>query len=266
MALAPDDADTETILYATDGPIATITFNRPESLNALYGDMTNRYVAALQRADADPQIRVVIVTGAGRGFCVGADFRHLEKLTGDGILVRAAQAPRDAAVRVSKPVIAAVNGAVAGAGLAHALMADIRFTVPEAKWTTTIAKLGLPAELNLAWTLTQLVGTGRALDLLLSARVIRGDEAFEFGLAQFLSPPEKLLDDVRTYALQVAANDAVALDHLRQQVRLDATRPFDEAWQDGYARITAAIGNRTDFADSARTSPSSRATLPPADA
>ncbi|WP_407567195.1 enoyl-CoA hydratase-related protein [Polymorphospora sp. A560] len=241
MSDQADQAAEHTILYAVDGPIATITFNRPDRLNALVGDMTNRYVAALQRADADPAVRVVVVTGAGRGFCAGADFSRLESLTGEGVRQRAREAPRDAAVRISKPVIAAVNGAVAGAGLAHALMADVRFTVPDAKWTTTIAKLGLAAELNLSWTLTQLVGTGRALDLLLSARVISGTQAHDYGLAQFLTEPQSLQDDVRQYALQVAANSAHALDQLRQQVRLDAARSFDEAWADGYERVYTAI-------------------------
>ncbi|BCB83773.1 enoyl-CoA hydratase-related protein [Phytohabitans suffuscus] len=230
-----------TVLYVVEEGIATITFNRPERLNAFIPDMTTLYLSLLRQADADPAVRVVVITGAGRGFCAGADFTRLETLEVDDVRERAAADRRDVAFHLGKPVVAAVNGAVAGIGLAHALMADVRFTVPTAKWTTAFSKIGLVAELGSAWTLTQLVGTGRALDLLLSSRAITGLEAYEYGLAQFVSEPESLLTDARAYARTLAGNDAAALAEIRRQVRLDAARPFAEAWSDGYARVFAAL-------------------------
>ncbi|MGX1702012.1 enoyl-CoA hydratase-related protein [Microbacterium sp. NPDC055357] len=236
-----DEPLPESIRYEVDAAIATITLNRPDRLNAFAGDMASRYLAALQRADDDPDVRAVIVTGNGRGFCAGADFSRLEELDLDEVRERSVREPRDVAMRIGTPVIAAVNGATAGIGFAHALMADVRFTVPEATWTTAFAKIGLVAELGISWNLAQLVGTGRALDLLLSARRFTGAEAYEYGIAQFLVEPEELMPAARAYATQIVANDADSLEHMRQQVRLDAGRPFDQAWTDGYQRVFAAL-------------------------
>ncbi|GAB3429295.1 enoyl-CoA hydratase-related protein [Actinophytocola sediminis] len=236
------DTETEpTVRHDVADGIATITLNRPARLNAFAGDMHSRYLAALRHADTDPEVRVVVVTGAGRAFCAGADFTRLETLEIAEVRRNAVAEPRDVAFRMGKPVIAAVNGAVAGMGLGHALMADVRFTVPTAKWATAFAKVGLVAELGTAWLLTNLVGTGRALDLLLSARPISGVEAHEYGLAQFLSTPDRLMADVRAYATTLADNDPDSLREIRQQVRLDATRPFAEAMADGYERVYASL-------------------------
>jgi enoyl-CoA hydratase/carnithine racemase len=121
------------------------------------------------------------------------------------------------------------------------LMADVRFTVPDAKWTTAFAKIGLVAELGIAWTLVNLVGTGRALSRRSSARAITGTEAYEYGLAQFLCQPESLMAEVKAYARLLAANDAHSLEQIRRQVRLDAGRSFEQAWADGYERVFAAL-------------------------
>jgi enoyl-CoA hydratase/carnithine racemase len=234
-------SDAPHLTTVEDGAILIATLNRPEKLNALTSDMSTLYLATLRRADRDPAVRAVVITGAGRGFCAGADFTRLETLDIAEVRQHAVNDPRDAAMWLSKPVIAAINGAVAGAGLAHALMADVRFTVPDAKWTTAFAKIGLVAEIGLAWTLTNLAGTGRALDLLLSARPITGAEAYDYGLAQFLSDPGALLTDAMAYARLLAANDPQSLAEIRRQVRLDAGRPFTEAWDDGYQRVFASL-------------------------
>lgn len=237
----PEARPAPTVLYEVGEEIATITLNRPERLNAFADGMLSSYVGCLRRADADPGVRVVIVTGAGRGFCAGADFSRLESLDVDEFRRKVAAEPRDVAFRLDKPVIAAINGPVAGIGLAHALMADVRFTVPDAKWTTTFARIGLVAEGGIGWLLANLAGTGRALDLLLSARPISGTDAHAYGLAQFLSEPGTLMADARAYARTLAGNDPDSLREIRQQVRLDASRPFAEALADGYERVFASL-------------------------
>ncbi|MCT2582240.1 enoyl-CoA hydratase-related protein [Actinophytocola gossypii] len=239
--VVPAPQPAPTVLYTVEAGIATLTLNRPDRLNAFADGMLSTYLSCLRRADADPQVRVVVVTGAGRGFCAGADFTRLESLDIEEFRRRVAEEPRDVAFHLGKPVIAAVNGPVAGIGLAHALMADVRFTVPDAKWTTAFARIGLVAECGIGWLLTNLVGTGRALDLLLSARRISGRQAHEYGLAQFLSEPASLMSDVRAYAATLADNDPDSLREIRQQVRLDASRPFPEALADGYERVFASL-------------------------
>lgn len=243
--------DSPDILYAVEDAIATITFNRPESLNALRGDMTAAYLGMLRQAEADPEVRVVLVTGAGRGFCAGADVGQLGDLDIESIRQDIVENPRDVALFMTKPLIAAINGAVAGIGLAHALMADIRFTVPEAKWTTAFASLGLVAEMGSSWFLTQILGSARALDLLLSARVFTGREAHEYGLAQFISEPQELMQDAREYCRRLASNNPNSLREIRQQVLLDSGRDFRTSWEDTYERVFEAL-ERGDFRDAAR--------------
>jgi enoyl-CoA hydratase/carnithine racemase len=239
--VAGADALESKVLYSVEDRIATITFNRPDRLNAFDADMAALYLQALTRAENDPDVRVIVITGRGAGFCAGADFTRLEELDIEEVRRRTKAMPRDLAMRLRTPIVAAVNGAVAVLGLCWALMADVRFTVPDAKWSTAFARIGLVAEVGTSWTLSHLVGTGRALDLLLSARKFSGREAVEYGLAQFLSDPENLMVHVRAYAGMLADNDEDSLAEIREQVRLDSARPFDEAWSDGYERVFASL-------------------------
>lgn len=246
------------VLYEVDETgVATITLNRPESLNSFTPTMVDEYLRLLRQSDADADVRVVIVTGAGRGFCAGADRSSLQTLDTAALRESGIRNPRDIAVRIGKPVIAAVNGAVAGVGLAQALLADVRFTVPDAKWTTSFAKLGLVAEVNTSWSLVQLAGTGRALDLLLSSRIFSGRDAVEYGIAQFLSDPNSLLEDARAYARLIAQNHPESLKSMREQVRLDAARSFENAWDDTYQRVFEAL-ERGDFRAAARAEASAK--------
>jgi enoyl-CoA hydratase/carnithine racemase len=152
--------------------------------------MTDGYLAALDGATADPDARVVVVTGAGRGFCAGADMALLQGLSEGGPRVAVAdRPPYQMEPAVPKPVIAAINGACAGLGLIRALYCDLRFAVRGAKITTSFARRGLVGEYGIAWLLPRIVGLPNALDLLMSGRTLLAEEAAEIGLV------DRLVDD-----------------------------------------------------------------------
>ena len=170
------------VRYEVADRVATITLNRPERLNAWTGRMHHEYRWSMAEAEADPDVRAVVVTGAGRGFCAGADARaldgHVEKGAYDSGVVED-ELPRPGyGVRpefdhafayhygLTVPVIAAINGPAAGVGLVLACFADVRFAAAGAKLTTSAPRLGLPAEYGLSWVLPRLVGAGHAADLL----------------------------------------------------------------------------------------------------
>ena len=224
----------ETLLYDRDGPLLTVTLNRPERLNSWTDALEERYYQRLDEAENDPEVRAIVVTGAGRGFCAGADMDDLELgATVDGAADRSLRdrpRVRTFPLTVRKPLIAAINGAAAGLGLVEAAYCDIRFATPQAKLTTAFARRGLVAEYGLAWLLPRLIGTSRALDLLLSGRIVRGEEAFALGLVDRLSEPEMLLDDAVAYAADLAENCSPwSMATIKAQVRSDLDRSFAAA-------------------------------------
>lgn len=201
------------VLYEVIEPgIALITLNRPERLNAWTGRMGVEYFDAIDTAVADAKVRVIVVTGAGKGYCAGADMGTLQGIpsekTSDGkddsnILEGRMQ---DEITRISKPVIAAVNGAAAGLGLVQALMCDMRFAADTAKFTCAFSKRGLIAEYGISWVLPRLVGQANALDLLMSSRVVMADEAQQMGMVNKVVPADQLMDVVMAYATDLAMN------------------------------------------------------------
>jgi enoyl-CoA hydratase/carnithine racemase len=230
----------KTIRYEIDERIATITLARPHRLNAWTGRMHTEYRWALQHAEHDDAVRVVVVTGEGRGFCAGADAGalegHLEKggydpgtgpdLAEPGFGVRP-EFDHDFAFHfgLTKPVIAAVNGPAAGVGLVLACYCDLRFVAEGAKLTTAHGRLNLPAEYGLSWLLPRLVGVGRALDLLLSSRVVFAEEALAMGLANRVLPADELLAATYDYAHALARTvSARSLAESKRQVYVDLHR------------------------------------------
>ena len=195
----------ELVLSERRGGVLLLTLNRPDRLNAWNNDLEDQYFALLDEAEDDPEVRAIVLTGAGRGFCAGADMGNLQRI--ENAAARSVRPrPRAHPRNVTKPLIAAINGAAAGLGLVEALLCDVRFCTPEAKLTTSFARRGLIAEYGLAWMLPRLVGPGRAMDLLLSGRVVRGEEALAMGLVEFVVPAVDLLDAALTYAEDLAAN------------------------------------------------------------
>jgi enoyl-CoA hydratase/carnithine racemase len=226
----------EVVLKTVEEGVALITLNRPERLNAWTAEMGHAYFDALEECDASTQVRAIVVTGAGRGFCAGADMQELKAL-GDGDLEAVSVVPDDRPqtfpLSISKPIVAAVNGACAGLGLVHALMCDIRFAAADAKLTTAFSRRGLVAEHGISWILPRLVGPARALDLLLSGRVVLGEEAAALGLVNRAVEPEKLLEQTLAYARELAVNSSPAsMATMKRQVYADLTRELPDALQE----------------------------------
>jgi enoyl-CoA hydratase/carnithine racemase len=194
----------EVVRYESGGGVATVTLNRPDRLNAWTQEMSVQYFAALERAAADPEVRSIVVTGAGRGFCAGADMDLLQAVGGGEAVVGEVRWVPTRMLEVPKPVIGAINGACAGYGLVIALMCDIRFAAEGAKFTSAFVRRGLIAEYGISWLLPRLTGIARALDVLLSGRVFLAQEALEMGLVNRLVAPEAVLADAQAYARDLA--------------------------------------------------------------
>ncbi|MEM7091466.1 MAG: enoyl-CoA hydratase [Actinomycetota bacterium] len=200
---------TDVVLYEVADDIATITLNRPDRLNAWTGELGTAYFDALDRAGDDPDVRVIIVTGAGRGFCAGAD---MDMLQGIGAGERSDAPPElrkhTHATSIPKPVIGAINGACAGLGFVHAMMCDVRFAAEGAKFTTAFSQRGLVAEHGVSWVLPRVTGPSIAMDLLFSGRVFLAEEAEQLGVVKQTVAPEDLMTTAREYAWDLASNAA----------------------------------------------------------
>lgn len=221
--------------------VLEITLDRPDRLNAWTYAMGQELTDALRSADADPAVRVVLLTGAGRAFCVGADMESLTTL-GAGRPPDPLPAPAALPLLIGTPVVAVVNGPCAGIGLAIALACDVRFASTEAVFTTAFAKVGLVAEHGIGWLLPRVVGSGRARDMLLSSRRVSAEEGHRFGLVDFLCAPNDLLDKARVYAVAMAAACSPrALADMKQALLLDADRSFDAALADADRRVVASM-------------------------
>ena len=210
----------EEIRYAVEDRIATITLSRPEKLNAWTPRMEREVREAMETAEEDERVRVIVLTGAGRGFCAGSDMGSLSSIV-DG--AAAGKSDQDSPVpsghdaagpecaayanfpSVGKPILAAVNGPTAGLGLLIALYCDIRFSSDAAVFTTAFSRRGLIAEEGISWMLPRLIGLQNALDLLLSGRKIGAAEALRMGLVSQVLPGATLMEGVRDYARELAS-------------------------------------------------------------
>jgi len=240
----------ETVLAERRGSVLVLTLNRPDRLNAWTDEMERTYFGLLDQAEADPGVRAVVVTGAGRGFCAGADMGDLEVIKGEE---EKAMPRRDVPCHrplfFGKPLVAAVNGAAAGLGFVQAMYCDVRFATATAKFTTSFARRGLIAEYGVAWLLPRVVGRSRALDLLLSARVVQGEEALAMGLADRVVGPEELLDVAVAYAEDLAANcSPAAMRAIKSQVFAAEQGSFTEAASEADAQMLESF-RHPDFAE-----------------
>jgi len=250
--------------YEVADAIATITLHRPERMNAWTGRMHAEYRSLLARAADDHRVRVIVVTGAGRGFCVGADTKALEGHVerggydpglGDDIAMPGygvrPEFDADFAYQfgIPKPIIAAINGPAAGVGLVLACYCDLRFAAAGVKLTTSHGRLGLPAEYGLSWLLPRLIGLTRAADLLLSSRVVLTEEAADLGLVNRVVPPEDLLATTYEYARMLASEVAPSsLAVTKLQLYRDLHGDAASSVHDAGERL-AAMMRSADFAE-----------------
>ena len=213
----------EQILYEVQDPVAVITLNRPDALNALTERMQREFKHALAAAESDPRVVGVVLTGAGRGFCAGADIGGLQSRAdgrrgpaedlsafkaspGDKEMGENFKVSYTFMLSVRKPIIAAINGPCAGLGFCYALLCDMRFAEKQAKFTTAFGQRGLIAEHASSWLLPRLIGAGKALDLLWSARKFQGEEAKELGLVERVVDRGESLDAAIQYIRDLAEN------------------------------------------------------------
>jgi enoyl-CoA hydratase/carnithine racemase len=250
--------------YEVADAIATITLNRPHRMNAWIGRTHTEYRWVLAEAERDPTVRAIVVTGAGRAFCVGADSRALEghvakgrydsgtteDIAKPGYGVRS-EFDTDFAYHfgLTKPVIAAINGPAAGIGLVLACYADLRFAAAGTKLTTAHGKLNLPAEYGLSWLLPRMIGLTRANDLLLTSRVVLAEEALAMGLVNAVVPPEELLpytyNYVRTLITTVSPG---SLRESKRQIYSDLHRDVRAAIIESVALVERLV-TEPDFAE-----------------
>jgi len=223
----------ETLLYDVDDGIATITLNRPDKLNAFTTQMMTDMIAAFDATDADDDVRVVIVTGAGRAFCAGADlsaggstFDQSERSEPARVANRVGGVQRDGGGLLTlrifdslKPVIAAVNGAAVGVGVTMQLAMDFRMASTNARFGFVFARRGINPEAASSWFLPRLVGVQTALEWCFTGRVFPAQEAYEKGLVRSLHDPDDLLPAARALAREIADNTApVSIAITRQMI------------------------------------------------
>lgn len=241
----------EEILVSRERGVETITLNRPDRLNAWTGRMQDEVKSAIVAAGNDDAVRCIVITGAGRGFCAGADMNTLQAIEPEAPRALGPQTAENAGLfedgagpdvtphfegrfgylyACPKPIIAAINGPCAGIGLVFALYADMRFAASDAKLTTAFAQRGLIAEHGISWILPRLVGEAHALDILFSARKFLGQEAERMGLVNKALPANELMPHVMETAQHLATQvspRSVAV--MKRQIRKAYFQSFDEA-------------------------------------
>jgi enoyl-CoA hydratase/carnithine racemase len=236
--LVADPGQDEAVIYeVTPTGVVVMTLNRPDRLNTWGGDIATAFYAGLERAEEDPAVRVVVLTGRGKAFCAGAQLGSMGSVaesidkTDDGKLASLVGDRQPYYLTtLSKPVIAAINGSCVGIGLTQALMCDVRFAAAGAKFAASFARRGLIAEYGASWILPRLTGWGVALDLLLSGRTFLADEAAELGLVKEVVPPDQLITRAMAYAEDIAQNCSPAsMAVIKRQAYGDAMREVADA-------------------------------------
>jgi 2-(1,2-epoxy-1,2-dihydrophenyl)acetyl-CoA isomerase len=242
---------TDSVRWDLDGAVATITLNRPDARNALTMEMKTALLAALERAGSSPEVRAVVLTGAGPGFCTGQDLREHAGLL-DGApgqvmnTVREHYNPIVLTIRsMPKPVLAAVNGVAAGAGAGLAFACDLRVAAQGATFLMAFARVGLAADTGASWTMQRLAGSGRAAELLMLAEPITASRALEFGLVNSVVDDAELPAAASALAARLAAGPTAAYAAIKAQLDYAATHGLAETLEQE-ADIQAGLGRTED--------------------
>ncbi len=256
------------IQFVIDDPVAVITMNRPERLNAMTTRMLAEIRHALAAAEMDERVVGIVLTGAGRGFCAGMDIGALDEISasgdftidtdgleaepGDPMMGEDFAAGFTYMLSLRKPLLAAINGPCAGLGFCFALLCDMRFVVREAKFSTAFSQRGLVAEHGMSWLLPRLIGSSRALDLLWSARKFDGVEAERLGLADRLCEPGTALECAREYITDIAATASpTSIMVMKQQVYRHLMTSLGPAMAETQQLMDESL-TRTDFREGVR--------------
>ena len=222
------------LIDRTDG-VATLTLNRPDSLNALSVELKEALVGGLAEIRDDPGVRAVVLTGAGRAFCVGQDLReHVSLLeAGDPAPMRTVHEHYNPIVltvaRMPKPVVAAVNGSAAGAGASLSFAADFRIAGEGSSFLLAFARVGLSADTGASWTLPRLVGYARATAMMMLAEPVRATEALEMGLVNAVVPDDRVLATAQELAGRLAAGPTAAYAAIKQALAFGAGATLEQA-------------------------------------
>jgi enoyl-CoA hydratase/carnithine racemase len=223
------------MLYEVSDSVATITLNRPDRMNAISGPMLDSFSRALRDSDADRDVRVIIITGAGRGFCAGLDLKDFSSGqgigsdNGSGMQARfdLANSPPIVLHTTDKPVICALNGAAAGYGMDLALGCDIRIASSESKLAAVFAKRGVLPESGGSWLLPRLVGWAKACEIAFRGQVLSAQESMELGLVNAVVEPEQLMPTAREWAQEIASNAPLAVQATKRMMRLGLEETFE---------------------------------------
>jgi len=249
----------EQILYYVDNLVATVTLNRPDKLNAWTQTMEQEVTAAIQAAAADDNVRVIILTGAGKGFCAGADMSLLSAISQESsprasFLTEAITDPNVRAdfrkkhawlLSVPKPIIAAINGPSVGLGFIIPLYCDFRFASEKARFSAIFSKRGLVAEYGLAWMLPRLVGLGNAIEMIYTSKLIDAQEALRTGLVSRVLPEENFLPAVQEIARDLAANVSPrSLRIMKRQIYTGLLQNLGEAFDLATEEMKASFGTQ----------------------
>jgi enoyl-CoA hydratase/carnithine racemase len=223
------------VKYEVADHIATITLNAPDRMNTISGPMLNQLTQALLDADRDPEVRVIVLTGAGRAFCAGLDVRAQAK--GEGMLAGGRTMPTDIDLRftpptvlhgLNKPTICAINGGAAGYGADTALGCDIRIMAQSAKFALSFSKRGILPESGGTWILPRLIGWSKASQIFFTGKTFSAAECVEWGLASEVVPDAELMTRVKALASEIAANAPLAVQAAKRMMRMGLGEPFAE--------------------------------------
>jgi enoyl-CoA hydratase/carnithine racemase len=228
-------SDYADLLYDVSDNVATITLNRPDRLNAISGPMLESFSRAFRDADTDPEVRVIVLTGAGRGFCAGLDLKDLT--AGSGIGSNGAGAlssrfdlagsPPIVLHQTDKPVICALNGPAAGYGMDLALGCDIRIASTESKLAAVFAKRGVLPESGGSWLLPRLLGWAKAAEIAFMGKVLSAQESLELGLVNVVVEHDQLMNVTLEWATEIAANAPLAVQATKRMMRLGLEETFE---------------------------------------
>jgi enoyl-CoA hydratase/carnithine racemase len=233
--------DYEDLIYEKEGAIATITLNRPEALNAISLGMLSGLSKALRDADADEAIRVIVMTGAGRGFCAGLDLKVMfgAGTSGAPLGVRfdLPNSPPMVLRTTDKPVICSLNGPAAGYGFDLALGCDMRIASDKARMGAIFTRRGILPESGGAWMLPRLLGWAKAAELVFRGRMIEASEALELGLVNAVVPHDSLAQETRAWAEEIAGNAPLAVQAAKRLMRLAMEESFEANVHHAYLQL-----------------------------